>query len=86
MGLDISMPESMPVTLFTPHYYSQIKQAMQAHGGDLDANQAFFPPGVVKRHIRNNRYAVVFPDQFTVELVVISNGDSVLLVHRCAFE
>ena len=74
------MPDSISISLFAPRYHAEIKQVLQSHGGDLDADRAFFPPGTVKRRVLFTRFAIIFPDGFQIEVVEFEDGSNMLIV------
>jgi hypothetical protein len=45
---DVPMPVSLIIEPIDPRYLPIVSELMNEHGGGLNANEAFFPPGTMK--------------------------------------
>jgi hypothetical protein len=66
----------MQVYLFNGRAYAKYEKTLTEHGGTLgpfvnafDPVTVTFPTGTTKRNVAPNRHAVIFPDNFEMEII-----------------
>ncbi len=79
---DVPMPVSLIIEPIGPCYLAIVLELMNEHGGQLDANEVFFPQGTVKRfiwpRILDWRYTIIFPDGYEMGLTETRDGRNIL--------
>lgn len=80
---DVPMPANLMIEPIDPCYLPIVSALMKDHGGGLNAHEAFFPQGTIKRflwpRILDWRYRIIFPDGYQMGLMETKDGQNILL-------
>jgi len=67
---DMPLPTSLIIEPILLQHRVIVMKPIKNHGGRLDANEAFFPQGTIKRfiwpRILDWRYSIIFPDGYEI--------------------
>ena len=79
---DQPMPTTIRIDPINPRYLKRVNQLMKEHGGGINAEEAVFPDGTIKRfnwpRIIHTRYTVLFPDGWQIGLTETRDGKNML--------
>jgi len=86
---DLPVPPAIEIEPILPDFLEHVQRALEAHGGRLEGQRAYFPAGTFKRFVwppaMDSRYDLYFPDGYCVLLIETRQGRNLIGINSVEY-